>query len=188
MSTRSQLVKAGAGLQWETSAYLLRFSAPEVGGGVHDGSTRHTRIPDCIAHLAASTASISSIWTLPIESESLRPPHFWNRWDCSPDQVLQKSGHQSRILRKGSVEQHRFRSSSSRFVTPEGCGGPEALSRTNNGNTPSSDDVDRRDRNRCTGSPPALRGTLLWDPKLGSGRRRRAHHLGLRRLRDLRNS
>jgi len=34
-------------------------------------------------------------------------------------------------------------------------------SRTNNGNTPSSDGVDRRDRNRCTGSPPALRSTLL---------------------------
>lgn len=31
MPTRSLLVKAGAGLQRETSAYLLRFSAPEVG-------------------------------------------------------------------------------------------------------------------------------------------------------------
>jgi len=60
------------------------------------------------------------------------------------------------------------------FIPPKGCGGRKVPSRTNNGNTPSSDGVDRRDRNRCTGSPPALRSTLLRDPELGSRRRRRA--------------
>jgi len=58
------------------------------------------------------------------------------------------------------------------FIPPKGAGGRKVPSRTNNGNTPSSDGVDRRDRNRCTGSPPALRSTLLRDPELGSRRRR----------------